>query len=74
MNFRPLDVEDEEDRKRKARAAAKLQEIEERIARRQAEETWAICPFAPFSAPAFPVALGLAFSTADGWPSGAGRA
>ncbi|KAK9832885.1 hypothetical protein WJX74_000765 [Apatococcus lobatus] len=38
MNFRPLDVENEEERKRKERAAAKLAEIEERIARRQAEE------------------------------------
>ena len=46
MNFRPLDVEDEEERKRKERAAAKLQEIEERIARRQAEEQCAppSCP------------------------------
>lgn len=38
MNFRPLDMENEEERKRKERAAAKLAEIEERIARRQAEE------------------------------------
>ncbi len=44
MNFRPLDVEDVEDKKRKERAAAKLQEIEERIARRQAEEQYVLQP------------------------------
>lgn len=44
MNFRPLDVENEEERKRKERAAAKLAEIEERIARRQLEEQYACNP------------------------------